>query len=362
MTRRLSISFCLMVLAGMVTADAGPETDKGFVVVNAFRSDLSNSLTARSKIPHGCLIYNPGAVNIPHEARLFFDGIIRSDSSFGTTELRVRGWREGCHEPDRSIILFDFEQVGPFVGEVSPRFPTEVFLETSDGTRYSARMLSGPSNNERNPGWEGRRELPNYRPERSGFTFMIDSVDTDLTVEQYNGEIEVRFEEIELDFDWLVPLIVEVPAYDPGSLPPRFTRPALHGRYSGQWVSPDLPRSGLSLQVGETDQNRNYVFVIWFTYLDGEPIWVVGNTDLLIGSDRVELEMLRLEGGGFVTSPGTFDSSDIDTESIGTMTLRALHCNAIEAEMDFTAAGLGSQTLILDRLIRIAGYDCDQTQ
>jgi len=362
MTRRFSITVFLMVLAGVVAADVGPETDKEFVVVTAFPSDLPNSLTARSKIPHGCLVYNPGAVNIPHEARLFFDGIVQSDSGLGTTELRVRGWREGCHEPGRSIILFDLEQVDPFAGETSARFPTEVFLETSDGSRYSARMLSGPSNNERNPGWEGSRELPNYRPERSGFTFMIDSVDPDLTVDQYNGDITVRFEDIELDFDWLLPLIVDVPAYDPGSLPPRFAAPALHGRYSGQWVSPDLPRSGLSLQVGETAQNQNYVFAIWFTYLDGEPIWVVGNTDLLIGRGRVELEMLRLEGGGFVTNPGTFDSSDIDTETIGTMTLRALHCNALEAEMDFTAAGLGSQTLILDRLIRIAGYDCDQTQ
>ncbi len=361
MTLRLSITYFLIVLAGVVAADAGPETDKSFLVVTAFPSDLPNSLTARSKIPLGCLIYNPGAINIPHEARLFFDGIVLSDTRFGPTELRVRGWREGCHEPDRSMILFDFEQVDSLAGEISPRFPTEVFLETSDGNRYSARMLSGPSSNERNPGWEGTRELPNYRPERSGFTFLIDSVDPDLTVDQYNGEIAVRFEDIELDFDWLYPLIVDVPAHD-SDLPPRLATPALHGRYSGQWVSPDLPRSGLSLQVGETAQNRNYVFAIWFTYLDDEPIWVVGNTELLIGSNTVELEMLRLEGGGFVTNPGTFDSSDIDTETIGTMTLRALHCNALEAEMDFTATGLGSQTLILDRLIRIAGYDCDQTQ
>lgn len=193
----------------------------------------------------------------------------------------------------------------------------------------------------------------------NGISYVVQSLFA--SPDEYNFPVEVI-----LDFGPSMSLdpqtvSIPVPSYFSDLFPPEFPAPPLHGRYSGQWAVEGLPRSGLVLQVAEINQNRNFVFAIWFTYLNGEPVWVVGNADLDVGSNEIEIPMTILENGGFITDPGSFTSEDVNTFSVGTMTLRAVHCNQLEADIDFSQGGLGQNSLVLDRLIRIAGYDCDQT-
>ncbi|PKL95733.1 MAG: hypothetical protein CVV18_04320, partial [Gammaproteobacteria bacterium HGW-Gammaproteobacteria-8] len=52
--------------------------------------------------------------------------------------------------------------------------------------------------------------------------------------------------------------------------PPQFAQPVLHGRYSGQWILDGAPRQGLVLQIAERIVD-NFVFAIFFTYLNDQP-------------------------------------------------------------------------------------------
>jgi len=73
--------------------------------------------------------------------------------------------------------------------------------------------------------------------------------------------------------------------------------------------------------------------------------------------------MWLLEGGEFFTLPlNSYAREDVIQTRLGTMTLRARHCNVLDAEIDFSASGFGAVTRRFERLIRIAGYDCDQTR
>ncbi len=154
-----------------------------------------------------------------------------------------------------------------------------------------------------------------------------------------------------------------MPEFDPALDPPQFTNPPLHGRYTGQWIVEGLPRQGLVLQVGELPPDRNFLFLTMFTYLDGAPTWVVGNVDFPVGTASVTVNMWRLEGGEFFTEPlGSYAREDVIQERLGTMTISARHCNVIDAEIDFSESGFGVVSRRFERLIRIAGYDCDQTR
>ena len=150
---------------------------------------------------------------------------------------------------------------------------------------------------------------------------------------------------------------------DPDRDRPQSNSAVFTGRMTGQWVADGLPATGLLLQVGEVPrQDRNYLFAIWFTYLDGRPIWIASNKDISINTSEVTLDMAYYEGGKLFNRPREFSGSDINGQILGTMTVRVINCNEIEVETDFTTSGLGSSSLTMNRLIRIAGYDCDGTQ
>lgn len=190
-----------------------------------------------------------------------------------------------------------------------------------------------------------------------GTTYIVDSNNLDA-IDLYNNDLNMQLKWSNQFFT------APIPRYEDDLDLPQSPNSIFHGRYSGQWVVDGLPRSGLILQIGEIpNQDRNFIFAIWFTYLDGAPIWVVGNVDIPLGTHEIEIEMLLLEGGEIFTSPETYADDEVSVDSVGTMTLRAMHCNRIEGSVDLSRSGLGSkQNIVFNRLIRIAGYDCDETQ
>lgn len=305
-----------------------------------------SNFTTLVPVPQGCLSIWPSVRAIPEDESLFFNQEVQISQDGKAGSFQVRVWRIGCHEPDRSAIAVNFKHVG---GSKDIRYPSSHLVD-GDGERISAPMLAGAQQGEMA---SFDSTIPSLQFEE-GPIFILN---TDELPAFYNDHLI-------LELDWGSGQTLQIPVffYDPDVDSPQFAEPRLHGRYTGQWTSAELPRSGLVLQIGEVQPDRNFVFAIWFTYLEGEPIWVVGNADFEVDSNAVDIEMLRLEGGGFVTAPGTFMPGDVDAEIIGTMTIEANHCNSINVDMDFSSSGLGTQTLELGRLIRIAGYDCDQTQ
>ena len=312
-------------------------------------------------VPHGCLFYMPSFDAPPDE--VFFDSTFALEDATGVpSSVRVRVWRIGCHEPDRSAIVVKLQSTNSSSSIIKPR--SFLRVPGSGDLQPAGLFLFSSFTEPARLDAIGAELFPiaNQVGFEEGATFVVSGLGT-TTPDQYNDTIELI-----LDFgpspstggrSFIIPLF----SYDPFLDPPQSPRQPLTGRHSGQWEAEGLPRSGLVLQVAEVPgTDRNFVFAIWFTYSNGIPIWVVGNTDISVGSDEVEIEMLSLSGGDFITRPGSFTGDDVISNPVGTMTLRVSHCNEIEADLDFTPVDEGTASLTLTRLIRIAGYDCDQTQ
>lgn len=312
-----------------------------------------NNFSVQKTVPHGCLTRLP-VLGDSLESEIFVDEEMIVEQSFNAqTTVRLRGWRQGCQGNGASAILFNFEIVnGQTELELLPRVQLQPAGSQIDAlARFSIRGI---------PHFFDDYSFPLIAQNDSlnGTTLILETALSDITAEQYNGELEASLmwalNDDSLEF--------QIPAYDAFENPPQTDGFPLNGRLSGQWVADDLARQGLVLQIGET-ADRIFLFAISFTYLDGNPFWTVGNADFEPGATSVELDMFRLEGGTYFGDPTSLGSSpDVSQELIGRMTISASDCNRLEVDSDFSVGGLGAKTLEMDRLIRIAGYDCDQTK
>lgn len=314
---------------------------------------LPHNFTLDKTIPFGCLSEIERFQGAPDTSLAFDVSMFPVLLPFSFLHrVDLRGWRIGCHEPNRSVLMFNVN----ILGDEETTFAPVVGLRRADSQEIVLAKLTlfnepflfdtllfFPFSD------SGTPEL--------GATYVIETSLTEFSNDDYNSELF-------LVLDWpLNPLLeIPIPAYDPQFDAPQFEAPPLHGRFSGQWRVEGLPRQGLVLQVGETG-DRNFLFAAMFTYLDGAPVWVVGNADFQPGANEVLLNMQLLEGGELFTGPlDSYDETDVTVETLGTMTIRAQSCNAISADVDFAGSGYGVASLNFERLIRIAGYDCDQTQ
>lgn len=317
--------------------------------------DLPNSFTFSSAVPQGCLTVVPSVHSAP-PASAFFDQLLQLSDNGAAAQIRLRAWRIGCHEPNSSAIMLN---VALASGSSSVRYP-DISLATRDGDMRPAGLFAFPRRDFYLDKGASLRPMTDQFLETlvDGFSFVVD-VDSQIVSRQaYNDDLVLRL-------SWpLGPVIdIGVPAYDSDFDFPQFSNPALHGRYTGQWVIDGLPRQGLMLQIGELPPDRNFAFLSMFTYIDGFPAWIVGNADFPIGADSVTVNMWLVEGGEFFTEPlNSYTREDVTQEKLGTMTISPRHCNVIDAEIDFNESGLGLVHRRFERLVRIAGYDCDQTR
>lgn len=317
--------------------------------------DLPNNFTGTSVIPYGCLTVVPTVHAAPPASVLDQASLTVTDPA-GNGMLRIRAWRIGCHEPNASAIAINF------------------LLESgSDSIPYPRVRLVTPDFQRRSAGLFHFARTGFYLPDGASYSAMVDQglatavegvtliVDTDeaaISKNAYNGNLMV-----ELDWPSSQFLELQIPAYDNQRDLPQFVQPVFNGRYTGHWIVEGLPRQGMALQVAELPPDRNYVFLTYYTYLDGVPVWVVGNADFAISATAVEVNLWTLDGGEFFSEPlFSYDREDVVQQRIAIVTLRPRHCNVIDAEIDFSPSGGGVIQRRFERLVRIAGYDCDQTR
>lgn len=317
--------------------------------------DLPNNFSYSSIIPYGCLTVVPTVHDAPPDTP-FVDERITVFDAAGSGIVRIRAWRIGCHEPNASAIVLNF------------------LLEAgSDAIPYPRVRLVTPDSQRRVAGLFHFGRTAYYRAEGvaltpmvdqdlptaiEGITMIVDADEVAISKVDYNDDLLV-----ELDWPSAQFLQLAIPAYDEDRDLPQFVAPVFNGRYTGHWIVQGLPRQGMALQIAELPPDRNFVFVTFYTYMDGVPVWVVGNADFAIGAAVVVVDLWMLDGGEFITEhPGSYAREDVVQERLGTITLRPRQCNIIDSEIDFAVSGLGTVNRRFERLIRIAGYDCDQTR
>jgi hypothetical protein len=314
-----------------------------------------------SPFPPGCIALSlpegpASASNTLYDETIWAPGI---GSGFKDAQLRVQIWRTGCHDPGYSVVMVRLTKLsGP-----NPVLVPQVFADVGsvDEPWHQGQLIRHPAVG--NVGASGN-VISEF-----GTTFMLAvdpiSIDglTDFFPEDYNDLFT-------LELFWggyapnAAPLgeLFDILPYEPSLDPPQFNVPLLHGRMTGQYQFDGMPSTGLQLLVNERSDDTNFIFATLFTYLNGEPFWLVGNTEgEAPGFPWVELDMLRVTGGQFFgLGPNQFSQSDVQVDVVGTLLIEALDCNTLLVGYDFSPLGLGSGVIEGHRdEFSIAGYACN---
>ncbi len=317
-----------------------------------------------SPFPPGCVALDLPTQPTPGENELW-DEVVQAPavgSNTANSNVRIQIWRVGCADSGFSVVMVRLQNLS----EQLVLIP-QVFAEAgqSELPFHEAQLISQPAVG--NIGAAG-----NVMP-FSGQTFMlaVDPVSVDaetfFSPQDYNEEFTLEFFwggfASEVTLGELFPIASYTPALDPLQFDP----PLLHGRMNGAYIFGDKPSAGLFLNVGEQLSeidgelvDTNFVFAAFFTYLDGEPYWMVGSTGPQDpGLGTITIDMVSLRGGDFFTNPPSYTDADLDAEVVGRLTIEALDCNNLLLDYDFGNIGVGSGSLEAQRLIRVAGYDCN---
>jgi hypothetical protein len=331
-------------------------------VTSAHAQDEINVLTdLNSPFPPGCV-----ALSLPEgpasAANTLFDESIAAPSvgsqSLDST-VQITIWRVGCHDEGYSVVMVRLQALD-FPGNSFVMVP-RIFADAGivDFPLHEGQLIPHPAIGA--AGASSEVILP------EGQTYMlavnpttINDPESFFLPEDYNDEFT-------LELFWgdfapqAAPLgeLFPIAAYSPADDPTQFATQILHGRMSGQYTFEGIPFTGLQLLVGEQADDSNFIFAIFFTYLNGEPLWLVGNTGgETPGFPQVELNMLRLTGGQFI-GLGGFDEGDVQFEDVGSIFIDPLDCDSVLVGYDFAPINGGSGVLEGNRFIDVAGYACN---
>ncbi len=315
-----------------------------------------------SPFPPGCI-----AVALPEgpgDTDLLINEVVPAPSVGSTSldsEVRIEAWRVGCHDEDFSIVMVRLQTVSR--PENSYVLVPQVWVDagTVDLPFHAGQLIRHPAVGEVSAAGDGAIS-------DNGTTFMlgVDPVaidgDTDFLPEDYN-------EIFTLEFYWgdFAPDVAPngevfyVDAYIPELDPPQTETQLLHGRMSGGYGIEGIPNTGMHVSVGELADDDNFVSIIFFTYLDGMPFWLIGNTpNIAPAPGEIEVDMYLVTGGEFFgLGPDAFTEEDIDIEVVGSVLVDPVDCNTLVVGHDFDGLGLDSGVVVAFRQINLAGYTCN---
>ena len=321
-----------------------------------------------SPFPPGCVALSLPDAPASGDNELWDDTVFAPGIGSGALdhEVRIRIWRMGCADEGFSIVLVRLEKVSGSRPVLIPQIFVDAGLidpEQGEVPFHEGQLIPTPAVG--NIGASGNVLV------ETGQTFMVAAsplaIDeaTEFTTADYNDLFT-------LEFFWggYAPGIADqgelfpIAAYEPALDPPQFDIPLLHGRMNGAYVFEGKPSTGLFLNIGENFDglglDDNFVFAAFFTYLNGEPFWTVGSPGTQDpGVGVITIPMVALSGGDFFTNPPSYTDADLTEQNVGDLTIEVLDCNTLRLDYDFRPIGQGTGSLQAQRLIRIAGYDCN---
>ncbi len=152
-----------------------------------------------------------------------------------------------------------------------------------------------------------------------------------------------------------------LPGFGNGSLSiERFTQLAsttnnngINGCHSGSWYSPSQDGHGFMAEILENNAGT-IMLMTWYTYVDGEQVWMVGNGP--VEGNSATLSVLYGAGGQF---PPNFDPDEVNFEPWGTFTFDLIDNNNATISWTSTEPGFSSDELDVTRLTSLSGLACE---
>ncbi|NBB93471.1 MAG: hypothetical protein GVY32_09925 [Gammaproteobacteria bacterium] len=118
----------------------------------------------------------------------------------------------------------------------------------------------------------------------------------------------------------------------------------INEQYTGNYAEQGKGGRGLIVDIVPSTESEfgNAVLAQWFTFRDGQPLWLLAVGAIDQNTDTAELEFLELEGGVFGPE---YQEADSSTNAWGTGTLTFNSCSSLTLEYD-GLDGSGTQNLI----------------
>ncbi len=129
----------------------------------------------------------------------------------------------------------------------------------------------------------------------------------------------------------------------------------LSGEHSGLYFNPENSGDGLSVVISQSD-DRSFVLVTWYTYRNGEQMWLVGSADFVPGDTRSTLDLFRTTGAGFGSD---FDADDVTVIPWGKLTLTVPHCGFMNIDFTGSENSAESGSVQLSQLAGVGDLSCD---
>ncbi|MGJ8662189.1 MAG: hypothetical protein ACSHWU_01005 [Marinicella sp.] len=76
--------------------------------------------------------------------------------------------------------------------------------------------------------------------------------------------------------------------------------PSIGKLLNGLWVAPGLNNQGLSIQQGQRALGSNYITVTFYTFRDGDPLWLAGVADYLPNQQSIDIDLFEYAGTNFL--------------------------------------------------------------
>ena len=125
------------------------------------------------------------------------------------------------------------------------------------------------------------------------------------------------------------------------------------GKQSGNWYSPSRSGEGFVLEVGASGTDRTMI-ATWFTYKDGQQLWMIGSASLPVGATSIQVPMFITRGGQFGAA---FNPATVVAEAWGTLTFTFPGCNA--ATVNYAPiVGAGGTIQMVRLKTQIDGLGC----
>lgn len=127
----------------------------------------------------------------------------------------------------------------------------------------------------------------------------------------------------------------------------------LRGAFSGSWFDSGRPGQGLMLEFGKVAARR-VAFVTWYTQINGQQAWIVGNRDYNDTEANLTLDLYRSEGGTFPNTGGPAGALAL----WGSGTLRFVSCSQLVFTYQSVANGSGQISMVRGMEGGIDGLPC----
>ncbi len=120
------------------------------------------------------------------------------------------------------------------------------------------------------------------------------------------------------------------------------SKPRIGEQLNGAWLAPELLNQGMQIQSGQRSDGSRYVFLTFYLYDQGQPLWLAGLSDYTVGVESIDVTLYQYQGAGFLDPV-----SQPNQTVLGEVQLQFTACNNLQATLQVAGQ---THHLLLNRM------------